>query len=160
MTEKHNKTEYCVGYRCKENQGWEVGFHACICPDEKIFQQMVDQVRSSELQISQELRNETLCCNSTLFAQTKEVRGITELTCPMDKTAGKLEQKNLKCSKNSWAVHEIKDYESTKEVYQRRCIGPSWPSLPNKFQQGLVMNVFECKGGPCGGREPIGVCIR
>ena len=157
MTEQHNKTDYCVGYRCKNNQGWEVGFHACICPDEKILKEMVDQVQSSELQIPQELRND-LCCNSTLFAQTKEVRGKYELTCPMDRTAGKLEEKSLKCSKEQWAVHEIKAYESTKEVYQRRCIGPSWPSLPNKFQQGLVMNVFECKGGPCGGSK--GVCIR
>ena len=27
-------TDYCVGYRCNED-GWQVGFQVCVCPDEK-----------------------------------------------------------------------------------------------------------------------------
>ena len=49
------------------------------------------------------------------------------------------------------------EYENTT-VYKTRCIGPSWNDYDHKFQQGLVMNVFECMDGPCGGSK--GTCLR
>ena len=49
------------------------------------------------------------------------------------------------------------EYENTA-VYQTRCIGPSWNDDDSKFQQGLVMSVFECMDGPCGGSN--GTCLR
>ena len=51
------------------------------------------------------------------------------------------------------------EYEKTA-VYQTRCIGPSWNHDDKKFQQGLVMSVFECLGGPCGGSKANPTCLR
>ena len=108
MYEKNRTTDYCVAYRCNKKKGWEVGFHGCICPDETIFNEMVDQVRNSKLLNSKQFQNETLCCKSTLFTQTTEENAEIQLTCPMDNTPNKEESKDLKCAKNQWASYEIK----------------------------------------------------
>ena len=50
------------------------------------------------------------------------------------------------------------DIYQTTTKYQSRCLGPSWPDLEENFQKGMVMNAFECEGGPCGGSS--GVCLR
>ena len=99
------KTDYCVGYRCNEKKGWEVGFHGCICPDETILNEMVGQVQNSKLQNSKQFHNETLCCKSTLFTQKTVENAKIKLTCPMDET--KEESKNLKCAE-TWASYDIK----------------------------------------------------
>ena len=74
------KTDYCVGYRCNEKKGWEVGFHGCICPDETILNEMVGQVQNSKLQNSKQFHNETLCCKSTLFTQKTVENAKIKLT--------------------------------------------------------------------------------
>ena len=86
MNVQTNKKNYCVDYRCKINEGWKVGFHACVCPDKNVFSEMISQVRNSTLQNSKQFFNESLCCESTLFTQQVEEGGKIELTCPMDKT--------------------------------------------------------------------------
>ena len=49
------KENYCVAYECKEN-GWEVGFEACVCPKQ-------DYVKEKMLKIRNEKAPTTdLCC--------------------------------------------------------------------------------------------------
>ena len=76
-----------MGYRCNEEKGWEVGFQACVCPDESVLSQMIDEVRTSKLKNSKEFSKEPSCCNSTLLTGTKvkndEIKGqqILEGNC-------------------------------------------------------------------------------
>ena len=66
-----------MGYRCND-EGWEVGFQACVCPDENVLSQMIDEVRTSKLKNSNEFSNDPSCCNSTLLTATKEKNGVIE----------------------------------------------------------------------------------
>ena len=50
------------------------------------------------------------------------------------------------------------DTYKTTTTYQSRCLGPSWPLAEEDFQKGMVMNAFQCRGGPCGGSN--GTCLR
>ena len=59
-----------MGYRCNEEKGWVVGFQACVCPDENILSQMIDEVLTSKLENSKEFSKDPFCCSSTLLTTT------------------------------------------------------------------------------------------
>lgn len=158
-----SQTDYCVGYRCVGDEGWRIGFQVCVCPDEKVMKEMVKEVRKSEVaDKSGAFKKDELCCDPTILTKTEKDQDDKDVGIDCPKKSDDQEENKWTCAKNEWKVINIGEYDSTQNpqnyVYESRCIGTSWPGNSLQFQQGLVMNAFECKGGPCG--DTNGTCIR
>ena len=151
-------SHFCSAYQCNQDKGWDIGFDACICPDEDHLKALDSKWPSSIPR----------CCPESLLTLHRE----QNLTCPLSNN-----DKGQFCPNSKFVMetgfnftndqdilirkydHKIQNYTwKTMAKGHQFCIAPIWhiTGMESEIEKPMQVKLFACIE-PCDGKKP---CIR